>query len=79
MSFLTCEPNPTVGAIHPKAMPVMLDRNSFNRWLGDDHLSACELAVPYPRRESAAVGVRANSSAISLHEKRVRRPSRLAG
>ena len=48
MSFLTCEPNPTVGAIHPKAMPVMLDRNSFNRWLGDDHLSACELAVPYP-------------------------------
>ena len=47
MSFLTCEPNETVGAIHPKAMPVMLDRNSFNRWLDDDHLSACELAVPY--------------------------------
>jgi putative SOS response-associated peptidase YedK len=36
-----------VGAIHPKAMPAMLDRNSFNRWLDDDHLSACELAVPY--------------------------------
>ena len=47
MSFLTCEPNKTVGAIHPEAMPVMLDRNSFNRWLDDDHLSACELAVPY--------------------------------
>jgi putative SOS response-associated peptidase YedK len=47
MSFLTCEPNVTVGAIHPKAMPVMLDRNSFSRWLDDDHLSACELAVPY--------------------------------
>ena len=47
MSFLTCEPNETVGAIHPKAMPVMLDRTSFNRWLDDDHLSACELAVPY--------------------------------
>ena len=47
MSFLTCEPNETVGAVHPKAMPVMLDRNSFNRWLDDDHLSACELAVPY--------------------------------
>ena len=47
MSFLTCEPDETVGAVHPKAMPVMLDRNSFNRWLDDDHLSACELAVPY--------------------------------
>ena len=48
MSFLTCEPNATVGAVHPKAMPVMLDHYSYNRWLDDDHLSACELAVPYP-------------------------------
>jgi putative SOS response-associated peptidase YedK len=48
MAFLTCEPNPTVGAVHPKAMPVMLDRDSFNRWLDDDHVSACELAVAYP-------------------------------
>jgi putative SOS response-associated peptidase YedK len=47
MAFLTCEPNETVRAIHPKAMPVMLDRNNFSRWLDDDQLSACELAVPY--------------------------------
>jgi putative SOS response-associated peptidase YedK len=45
--IVTCEPNETVGAIHPKAMPVMLDRNSFNRCMDDDHLSACELAVTY--------------------------------
>ena len=51
MSFLTCEPNETVGAIHPKAMPVMLDRDSFSRWLDDDHLSACELAGPMPMRK----------------------------
>ena len=24
MAFLTCEANQTVGAVHPKAMPVML-------------------------------------------------------
>ena len=48
MSFLTCEPNSVVGAVHPKAMPVMLDQAVFNRWLDDERVSACELAVPYP-------------------------------
>lgn len=56
MSFLTCEPNKTVGAIHPKAMPVMLDPSSFNRWLDDDHLSACELAAPYADERTIIVG-----------------------
>ena len=40
MSSLPCEAIDTVGALHPKAMPVMLDRNSFNRWLDDYHLRA---------------------------------------
>jgi len=48
MSFLTCEPNGVVGAVHPKAMPVMLDQTVFSRWLNDERVSACELAVPYP-------------------------------
>jgi putative SOS response-associated peptidase YedK len=48
MSFLTCEPNATVGAVHPKAMPVMLDPHSFNKWLEDDVATVCELAEPYP-------------------------------
>lgn len=47
MAFLTCEPNETVGAIHPKAMPVMLDPADFNRWLDNDHEDACALAQPY--------------------------------
>jgi putative SOS response-associated peptidase YedK len=47
MAFLTCSPNDTVGAVHPKAMPVMLDPCDYNRWLNDPHESACELAVPY--------------------------------
>ena len=25
----------------------MLDSKSFNRWLDEHHLSACELALPY--------------------------------
>lgn len=47
MAFLTCEPNETVGAVHPKAMPVMLDPADFGRWLTDGHEDACALARPY--------------------------------
>ena len=48
MSFLTCEPNSVVGAVHSKAMRVMLDQCVFNRWPDDERVSACHLAVPYP-------------------------------
>jgi putative SOS response-associated peptidase YedK len=47
MSFLTCEPNALVGAVHPKAMPVMLDPADHARWLDNDHEDVCSLAVPY--------------------------------
>jgi putative SOS response-associated peptidase YedK len=47
MAFLTCEPNETVGAVHPKAMPVMLDPEDYGRWLGSEHEDACSLARPY--------------------------------
>ncbi|MCH8617180.1 SOS response-associated peptidase [Sphingomonas sp. SM33] len=56
MSFLTCEANKTVGAIHPKAMPVMLDPHSFNRWLENDRENVCELAVPYADEGVMIVG-----------------------
>ena len=29
--FLTCEPNPLVGAVHPKAMPVILHAQDYDR------------------------------------------------
>ena len=48
MAFLTCEPNKTVGAVHPKAMPVMLDPGDFGRWLDSDQVNACALARPFP-------------------------------
>lgn len=45
-AFLTCEPNPLVAPIHPKAMPVILQPEDYQRWLdGDD---ATELAHPFP-------------------------------
>lgn len=47
MAFLTCEPNAVVGAVHPKAMPVMLRPADVPRWLDSETATACELAVPY--------------------------------
>lgn len=47
MAFLTCEPNTTVGAIHPKAMPVMLRPGDVGRWLDSEREQACALAVPF--------------------------------
>lgn len=47
-AFLTCEPNPLVGAVHPKAMPVILHPEDFDRWLSSPIADALELAAPYP-------------------------------
>lgn len=47
MAFLTCPPNETVGAVHPKAMPVILDLADVPRWLENDRADACELARPF--------------------------------
>jgi len=46
-AFLTCEPNQTVGAVHPKAMPVMLRAADVTAWLSSERVTACELAVPF--------------------------------
>lgn len=47
MAFLTCEPNGVVGAVHPKAMPVMLRPADVPVWLDSEAATACALAVPY--------------------------------
>ncbi len=47
MAFLTCAANETVGAIHSKAMPVMLRPADIGRWLDNDREQACALAVPF--------------------------------
>lgn len=48
MAFLTCAPNRTVGAVHPKAMPVILPPESYATWLTGEYDAACALAAPYP-------------------------------
>jgi len=47
MAFLTCDANAVVGAIHPKAMPVMLRARDALAWLDHDRASACALAQPF--------------------------------
>jgi putative SOS response-associated peptidase YedK len=47
-AFLTCDPNPLVADIHPKAMPVILHEEDYDRWLTCDYDGAIQLAAPYP-------------------------------
>jgi putative SOS response-associated peptidase YedK len=47
MAFLTCQANQTVGAVHPKAMPVMLRAEDVGRWLDSPRADACALARPF--------------------------------
>jgi len=47
-AFLTCEANALVGAVHRKAMPVMLrPGEDVTRWLESERADACSLAVPF--------------------------------
>lgn len=47
-AFLTCEPNPLVAPLHPKAMPVILAPEDYDAWLDGEAESACALAQPSP-------------------------------
>lgn len=47
-AFLTCEPNPLVAPLHPKAMPVILQPEDYDRWLDGATDDACSLAQPFP-------------------------------
>jgi len=43
-AFLTCAPDTVVGAIHPKAMPVILHGAAIDGWFSED--AAAALALP---------------------------------
>ena len=47
MAFLTCAANAVVGAVHPRAMPVMLRPDDALAWLDRPRESACALAQPF--------------------------------
>lgn len=46
--FLTCEANPLVGAVHPKAMPVILHAEDHSRWLDGSMDDVRDLAASFP-------------------------------
>ncbi|MBB5281858.1 SOS response-associated peptidase [Pacificimonas flava] len=46
-AFLTCEPNEIVGAIHPKAMPVLLTKEDASVWLTSTWENAEALVRPF--------------------------------
>ncbi len=47
-AFLTTNPNPMVGAVHPKAMPVILNPWDYDRWLTAPWAEARGLVEPFP-------------------------------
>jgi len=47
-AILTCEPNRLVGAVHRRAMPVILHREDEESWLRADWARARRLATPFP-------------------------------
>lgn len=55
-AFLTTEPNALVGAIHPKAMPVILDDADYDLWLSADWTDARRLVAAYPSQLMNAIG-----------------------
>lgn len=56
MALLTCEANETVGAVHPKAMPVMLRPEDVPRWLDSDRSDACALQKPFEDTSMRQIG-----------------------
>lgn len=47
-AFLTCEPNPLVAPLHPKAMPVVLHEADYRAWLLGGWEDVRPFACPYP-------------------------------
>ena len=55
MAFLTCAPNALVGAIHPKAMPVIVPHDRYADWLEAPLAAAVKLAQPFDDAAMAMV------------------------
>lgn len=54
-AMLTCDANPLVAAVHPKAMPVILDDDDHETWLTGATAAALALATPFPSQLMAVV------------------------
>ena len=47
-AFLTTDPNPLVGAAHPKAMPLIVGPEDYHTWLTAEWSDAKRLVEPFP-------------------------------
>ena len=65
-AFLTTEANEIVGAIHPKAMPVLLDANDCETWLVGDFEAATALARPFAGARMTATSDQSRMGQASL-------------
>jgi len=54
-AFLTTEPNALVGAVHPKAMPVVLDDADYEGWLTAPWDNARQMVGAYPSQLMAVI------------------------
>lgn len=52
-AFLTCAPNALVGAVHPKAMPAILDAADYDQWLDAPMADALALVRAWPDSQMA--------------------------
>lgn len=67
-AFLTCAPNREVGAVHPKAMPVILtERDEMDLWMEAEWNEAARLQRPLPdgRLTIVAKGERGDAAPVS--------------
>lgn len=56
-AFLTCDPNPLVGAANDTSMPVILNPWDYDRWLTADWAEARKLVDPFPSQLMAETRV----------------------
>lgn len=54
-AFLTCEPNPLVGAVHAKSMPVIVAPWDYDRWLTGDWPDVAIIAGPFASQMMAEI------------------------
>ena len=65
MAFLTTDANDIVRPIHPKAMPVLIAPDDFDRWLRGPWDEARELVASQPSDRLTIVNVGARTDPVS--------------
>ncbi|MDQ0839945.1 SOS response-associated peptidase family protein [Sphingomonas faeni] len=70
--FLTTEPNAIVAPIHPKAMPVVLHDDDYDRWLSAPWDDLKDVVAPYPSQLMRGRTLQVESQHIVIQRPRSR-------